>query len=79
MATKQHKHEETVHAHEHRHVTHYLRPGEEWVHMTASHRHQHNHAELSHAHESHRQAGKEHEREAHIHDHAAPARSGRAR
>ncbi len=72
---KEHKHDETVHVHEHRHVTHYLRPGEEWAHLTATHRHQHNHPAQAHTHEPHEDAAKEHPREAHVHDHAHPVES----
>jgi len=35
---------ESFHQHEHTHVTHYLRHGEEWAHLTANHDHEHNHA-----------------------------------
>jgi hypothetical protein len=76
---KPHKHGNVVHAHDHFHVTHYGRPGENVTHLAASHRHQHNHPALSHEHEAHKNQAKEHQREGHIHDHAEPVRSARAR
>jgi hypothetical protein len=75
MAGQQHSHDETVHGHEHVHVTHYLRPEEDWLHMTANHAHEHNHAPLEHTHVPHDDPDKEHEREAHIHDHVRPEKS----
>jgi hypothetical protein len=67
-----HDHEAVVHGHEHIHVTHYQRPGEDVTHLVASHGHEHNHPEISHDHEPHEEPDKEHPREAHIHDHARP-------
>jgi hypothetical protein len=75
MAGDQHSHDEKVHDHEHMHVTHYLRPEEEWVHLTANHTHDHNHARLTHAHAPYEEMDKEHGREAHIHDHLRPDES----
>ena len=72
---EQHSHDAQVHDHEHSHVTHYLRGGEQVEHMTSAHSHEHNHAAVSHAHEPHEDPQQEHTREAHIHDHAAPADS----
>ena len=69
----EHDHEPLVHQHGHSHVTHYLRPGEDVVHLTASHEHAHNHPVLRHSHEPHQDLEKEHPREAHVHDHAQPA------
>jgi hypothetical protein len=76
---QEHKHERLVHAHEHLHVTHYDRPGEEWTHLTSTHGHDHDHPALSHTHEPHKNMEKEHAREAHVHDHAHPANSARSR
>jgi hypothetical protein len=70
-----HKHGAVVHAHEHSHVTHYLRPTEDWVHLTTSHGHEHNHSACEHAHEAHQNWQKEHAREGHVHDHGHPAQS----
>ena len=66
---------ETEHGHEHVHVTHYVRPGEEASHLPASHDHEHNHPALAHAHDPHDDPDKEHAREAHVHDHAQPTES----
>jgi hypothetical protein len=67
-----HDHQAIVHEHEHTHVTHYDRPGEETTHMVARHAHEHNHPALSHDHEPHEDPDKEHLRESHVHDHARP-------
>jgi hypothetical protein len=70
---EEHRHGATVHDHHHAHVTHYLRPTEEWTHLTARHAHEHNHPPLDHSHLSHEDLVKEHDREAHVHDHERPA------
>ncbi|MGH2660531.1 MAG: hypothetical protein ACRDHS_12955 [Actinomycetota bacterium] len=72
---EEHSHEALVHGYEHSHVTHYLRNGQERVHLTATHDHEHNHPGLMHVHEPHEDPEKEHAREGHIHDHARPAAS----
>ena len=41
---EQHSHDAEVNDHEHAHVTHYLSGGQDWTHLTATHRHEHNHA-----------------------------------
>ena len=41
---EKHRHERLVHAHGHPHVTHYLRHGESWEHLGATHEHEHDHA-----------------------------------
>jgi hypothetical protein len=48
----------------------------EWEHRTYWHTHEHNHSELTHGHD-YRQSDEDlgHAKEAHIHDHAAPADS----
>lgn len=71
----EHTHPATVREHVHEHITHYCRPGEDVTHLVATHEHSHNHPELTHEHEAHGDADKEHLREAHIHDHASPAQS----
>ena len=72
-----HSHDAQVHQHEHTHVTHYLRHGQQWEHMGTSHDHEHNHTAVIHVHEPHQDPDKEHGREAHIHDHEQPAQSSR--
>lgn len=72
---EEHRHDAEVHRHEHTHVTHYLGHGQEWMHMTAVHEHEHNHAPLVHTHPAHEDMNKEHQREAHIHDHEQPTHS----
>ena len=56
-------------------MTHYLKSGEQVEHMTSAHAHEHNHAPVTHTHDAHEDPAKEHPRDAHIHDHAAPADS----
>jgi hypothetical protein len=70
-----HHHDPLDHRHKHFHVTHYLHRGENWVHLLSTHSHEHNHAEVEHVHIPHEDETKEHRREAHIHDHARPAKS----
>jgi hypothetical protein len=70
-----HSHDAQVHQHEHTHVTHYLRHGQQWEHLGTSHDHEHNHTAVIHAHQPHQDPDKEHGREAHIHDHEQPAQS----
>ena len=43
-----HNHDAVVHAHDHVHVTHYYRKGEDLTHLMATHSHEHNHSALSH-------------------------------
>jgi len=54
-----HQHDAVVHAHDHMHVTHYHRPGEDLTHLIASHSHEHNHPALSHSHEPHEDMDKD--------------------
>ena len=75
MTDQKHSHEAVVHGHEHIHVTHYARHGEETTHLEAVHEHEHNHPALDHTHEAHEDQEKEHPREAHIHDHESSADS----
>jgi hypothetical protein len=74
ISAEQHSHEAQVHQHEHTHVTHYLRHGEEWAHlpptMTTS-----TITPPDHSHQPHEDPAKEHQREAHVHDHEQPAPS----
>ena len=67
-----HRHEPTVHHHEHLHVTHYLRHGESWEHELSRHEHEHNHAGVEHGHDAHADPDREHLQEAHVHDHGHP-------
>jgi hypothetical protein len=73
-----HTHEAVMHAHDHYHVSHHHMHGlmGEWEHRTYWHTHEHNHSELTHGHD-YRQSDEDlgHAKEAHIHDHAAPADS----
>jgi hypothetical protein len=73
--SEMHAHDAEVHQHEHTHVTHYRQHGREWEHLMATHDHRHNHPGVSHAHAPHVDPGKEHAREAHIHDHERPDQS----
>jgi hypothetical protein len=68
----EHRHEPTIHHHEHLHVTHYLRHGDTWEHELSEHEHEHNHAGVDHRHEAHTDAEREHLQEAHVHDHDHP-------
>jgi hypothetical protein len=72
-----HGHSDTVHGHEHVHITHHAKGGDasRIEHLTSVHQHEHNHSATDHAHEAHEDAGREHAHEAHIHDHAHPAHS----
>jgi hypothetical protein len=72
---EEHEHEALVHEQEHIHMTHYERPGEDVVHLTARHTHEHNHPAVTHSHEAHRDPYREHLRSAHVHDHAHPETS----
>ena len=72
---QRHHHDAIVHEEKHFHVVHYLPRGEDWNHLTSTHAHEHNHAEVTHVHIPHRDVEGEHHREAHVHDHAAPAES----
>ena len=74
-----HTHQAFMHAHDHYHVTHHHKGGmmgDDWEHRTSWHTHEHNHSETMHSHDY--DADEEdqlHGKEAHIHDHAAPAKS----
>ncbi len=70
-----HVHPETVHTHDHYHVSHHHKSGitGEWEHRTSWHTHEHNHAALTHSHDySQDDEVSEHPKEAHVHDHTAP-------
>jgi hypothetical protein len=71
-----HTHDVRVHTHDHYHVSHHHKGGVmgEFEHRTYWHTHDHNHNELAHSHDySVEDEEQEHGKEAHIHDHAAPA------
>jgi hypothetical protein len=70
---ERHQHQDVVHEHTHHHVVHYLSHGKEWTHLMATHDLGHNHPPVEHIHQDLRTP--EHEREAHIHDHAHPSES----
>jgi hypothetical protein len=70
-----HSHGVQVHRHEHTHVTHYLRHGQQWEQMDTSHVHEHHHAAVSHAHEPPPGPRQGAWREAHIYDREQPAES----
>ncbi len=70
-----HTHPDELHGHDHYHVSHH-HGGllTEWAHRTYWHTHEHNHSSLTHSHDYDRESEIEHHaREAHTHDHAAPA------
>ena len=74
----EHAHPAQVHSHDHYHITHHHKSGVmgEWDHKTSWHSHEHNHAPLRHSHDgSYEDEVADHDREAHIHDHTAPAES----
>ncbi len=74
----EHSHRPLVHAHDHYHVSHHHDGSAlgEWEHRTYWHTHEHNHEPLLHCHHySASDEREEHGKEAHLHDHAAPARS----
>ena len=74
----EHTHPARTHTHDHYHVSHHHKGGllGEWDHRTYWHTHDHNHNALTHSHD-YNQADEEmqHGKEAHVHDHAAPAES----
>jgi len=74
----EHTHNAEVHSHDHYHVSHH-HTGElvpEFEHRTYWHTHDHNHNPLTHGHNYSREdEAVYHGKEAHIHDHAAPAES----
>jgi hypothetical protein len=76
----EHEHPGVVHTHDHWHVTHHHKSGPigEFEHRSSYHQHEHNHAGLVHAHEdrSEEQEKKDHESQAHTHDHNAPTGRG---
>jgi hypothetical protein len=73
-----HTHAPITHSHDHYHVSHHHRGGPlgEWEHRTHWHTHEHNHAGMTHSHDYDRDdEEQQHGKEAHIHDHSAPAQS----
>jgi hypothetical protein len=74
----EHVHPAGRHTHDHYHVSHHHKGGMlgEWEHRTYWHTHEHNHSELRHSHDyDQADEEREHAKEAHIHDHSAPAQS----
>ena len=75
-STPAHTHLAAQHTHDHYHVSHHHKGGMlgEWEHRTFWHTHAHNHTELVHSHDFTQDVEEaEHGKEAHVHDHAAPA------
>jgi len=71
----EHTHPAVTHAHDHWHISHHV-DGGEVSHRTFWHSHEHNHSEITHSHDYRRaDEARDHDKEAHIHDHAAPAES----
>jgi hypothetical protein len=73
-----HTHPETVHSHDHYHITHHHSGGMlgEWDHRTSWHTHNHNHNQFTHAHDfDTNDEEAEHAKESHVHDHSSPADS----
>lgn len=75
----EHRHEAMVHTHDHYHVSHHHGGGllGSWEHRTFWHTHEHNHNAMMHSHDySEQDERDQHGKEAHIHDHSAPAMPG---
>jgi hypothetical protein len=74
----EHTHPPVTHSHDHWHVSHHHSGGlgDDFEHRAYWHTHAHNHNALTHSHDFSR-ADEEahHDKEAHIHDHAAPTES----
>jgi hypothetical protein len=76
---QEHSHEPLTHVHDHYHVTHHHTGGPlgEFEHRSRYHSHDHNHAPMIHAHDQEpADEEREHDSEAHIHDHSAPTQEG---
>jgi hypothetical protein len=74
----EHTHSAQTHTHDHYHVSHHHsdNPLNRWEHRGYWHTHEHNHAIMTHSHDySQEDEQAEHGKEAHIHDHTAPASS----
>ena len=74
----EHTHPARMHGHDHYHVSHHHVGGlmTEWEHRTYWHTHDHNHNALTHSHDyGQADEEREHGKEAHVHDHAAPTQS----
>ncbi|MCA1692260.1 MAG: hypothetical protein ABR540_11795 [Acidimicrobiales bacterium] len=77
---EEHEHEAAVHAHGHYHVTHnYREMSGAFEHLSSFHEHEHDHAVIRHSHYPHADFQREHEGEAHVHDHAAPVKDETAK
>jgi len=75
----EHKHDATVHDHGHYHVTHNFREMTGgFEHLSSWHEHEHDHAALTHRHYPHEDYEKEHQGEAHVHDHGEVVKPARA-
>lgn len=73
---EEHHHEAIIHSHEHHHVTHnYNQMTGGYDHLSSIHVHEHDHNEVRHVHYPHQDFAKEHQYEAHIHDHDVPVKA----
>jgi hypothetical protein len=67
---EEHEHPAVVHNHGHYHVTHNFREMTGgFEHLSSYHEHDHDHAAINHSHYPHEDFEREHEGEAHLHDH----------
>jgi hypothetical protein len=74
-AWEEHSHDAIVHNHPHYHVTHnHNGVAGGFDHLSSRHQHEHDHVALTHSHYPHQNFETEHTGEAHVHDHAVPAR-----
>jgi hypothetical protein len=74
----EHTHPAIEHTHDHWHVSHHHTGGlnDDFAHRASWHTHAHNHAPLTHSHDySRTDEERDHDKEAHVHDHTAPTDS----
>lgn len=75
---EEHEHEPVTHTHSHVHVTHNFREMTGgFEHLSSEHDHEHDHAGLSHRHFPHEDFEREHQGEAHVHDHGEPVKAAK--
>jgi hypothetical protein len=76
---EQHEHDAVTHSHHHFHVTHNFREMTNgFEHLSSEHEHEHDHAGITHRHYPHEDFEREHDGEAHVHDHSQPVTPARA-
>jgi hypothetical protein len=76
---EEHEHPAAVHNHGHYHVTHNFREMTGgFEHLSSYHEHEHDHAAVNHSHYPHENFDREHEGEAHVHDHGETVKPARA-